>query len=58
VNTRQAQCINNLGEVLKASGASWENVVKVNVYLKDMDNFAKMNEVYEKVGFEDEGYHR
>ena len=24
--------------------------MKVNVYLKDMDNFASMNEVYEKVG--------
>lgn len=44
----QAQCIANLGEVLKAAGASWENVVKVNVYLKNMDDFAAMNEVYEK----------
>lgn len=24
-------------------------MVKVNVYLKDMDNFSSMNEVYEKV---------
>lgn len=45
----KAQCIKNLGSVLEAAGSSWEKVVKVNVYLKDMDNFAAMNEVYEKV---------
>lgn len=27
----------------------WEKVVKVNVYLKNMDNFSAMNEIYEKV---------
>lgn len=45
----KAQCIENLGNVLSAAGSSWEKVVKVNVYLKDMDNFGAMNEVYEKV---------
>lgn len=44
----QAQCIANLGNVLKAAGSSWEKVVKVNVYLANMDDFAAMNEVYEK----------
>lgn len=48
VTTVQAQCIANLGNVLKAAGSSWEKVVKVNVYLKNMDDFAAMNEVYEK----------
>ncbi|KAF8898780.1 Endoribonuclease L-PSP [Infundibulicybe gibba] len=43
------QCINNLGNVLKAAGSSWEKVVKVNVYLKNMDDFGAMNEVYEKL---------
>ena len=45
----QAQCISNLGEVLEAAGSSWEKVVKVNVYLKDMNDFSVMNGVYEKV---------
>lgn len=45
------QCIKNLGNVLKAAGSSWEQVVKVNVYLKNMDDFASMNEVYEKCRF-------
>ena len=37
---------------MEAAGSSWEKVVKVNVYLKDMDNFSAMNEVYEKVRME------
>jgi reactive intermediate/imine deaminase len=49
IQEHTAQCINNLGEVLKASGSSWEKVVKVNVYLKNMDDFKSMNEVYEKL---------
>ncbi|KAF9650055.1 Endoribonuclease L-PSP [Thelephora ganbajun] len=49
IQEHTAQCISNLGEVLEAAGSSWEKVVKVNVYLKDMDNFAAMNEVYEKL---------
>jgi enamine deaminase RidA (YjgF/YER057c/UK114 family) len=32
-----------------AAGSSWEKVVKVNVYLKDMDDFSAMNQVYEEV---------
>ncbi len=44
----KTQCIENLGAVLKAAGSSWEQVVKVNVYLKNMDDFAAMNQVYEK----------
>lgn len=48
----QAQCIQNLENVLIAASSSWEKVVKVNVYLKDMDNFSDMNEVYEKVRME------
>lgn len=36
--------------MLEAAGSSWEKVVKVNVYLKNMDDFAAMNDIYEKVG--------
>jgi len=43
------QCIKNLGNVLAAAGTSWENVVKVNVYLKNMDDFDEMNKVYQRV---------
>src|SRR5690349_17870896 len=40
------QCIANVERVLKAGGAGLENVVKVTVFLKDMDNFARLNAVY------------
>ncbi|KIX01104.1 uncharacterized protein Z518_10170 [Rhinocladiella mackenziei CBS 650.93] len=40
------QCIKNLGAVLQASGSSLDHVVEVNVFLADMGDFAKMNEVY------------
>ncbi|KAJ6621708.1 Endoribonuclease L-PSP [Mycena sp. CBHHK59/15] len=45
IKEHTAQCIANLGNVLTAAGSSWDKVVKVNVYLKDMDNFGAMNEL-------------
>ncbi|KAJ3909491.1 Endoribonuclease L-PSP [Lentinula edodes] len=45
IKEHTAQCIENLENVLSSAGSSWEKVVKVNVYLKDMDNFGAMNEL-------------
>ncbi len=36
----------NLAEVLKAGGMDFSNVVKTTIFLKDMNNFPKVNEVY------------
>ncbi|CCG02593.1 Rid family detoxifying hydrolase [Blastococcus saxobsidens] len=36
----------NLGQVLAAAGRTLSDVVKVNVYLVDMADFAAVNEVY------------
>ncbi|HEY6222776.1 MAG TPA: Rid family detoxifying hydrolase [Gemmatimonadales bacterium] len=36
----------NLRAILEASGSSLEHVVKCNVYLRDINDFAAMNEVY------------
>lgn len=41
-------CFENLFNVLNEAGLTPDDVVKVNVYLTDMNNFAAMNEVYEK----------
>jgi len=38
----------NLEAVLKAAGATFDNVVKVNVYLADLTNFPKLNEIYRR----------
>jgi 2-iminobutanoate/2-iminopropanoate deaminase len=40
------QVLTNLKNVLEASGSSLELVVKTTVFLKDMGDFIKMNEVY------------
>ncbi len=42
------QAIKNLAEVLKGAGAGLENVVKTTVFIKDMNDFAAINEVYKK----------
>ncbi|KAG9694247.1 hypothetical protein KCU95_g5845, partial [Aureobasidium melanogenum] len=44
------QCIKNLTAVLKEAGTTIEKVIKVNVFLADMNDFAKMNEVYKTLG--------
>jgi 2-iminobutanoate/2-iminopropanoate deaminase len=36
----------NIGEILKAGGASFEHVVRTTVFLADMNDFAAMNAVY------------
>ena len=46
VGEQTAQCFANLFKVLKAGGLGPEDVVKVNVFLTDMGDFAAMNEVY------------
>ena len=38
----------NLQEVLRAAGASWNDVIKTTVYLHDLSNFPTVNEVYGK----------
>ena len=38
--------LENIKAVLEASGASLESVLKTTVYLKDMGDFPKMNEIY------------
>jgi 2-iminobutanoate/2-iminopropanoate deaminase len=38
--------LNNLEAILKAAGSGLDKVVRTGVYLKDMGEFAAMNEVY------------
>ncbi len=41
-----AQCFKNLFGVLAAAGLNPQHVIKVNVYLTEMNDFAAMNAVY------------
>ena len=38
----------NVKAILAAAGATMNDVVKVNVYLTDLGNFGRMNEIYKK----------
>ncbi len=39
----------NLHAVLRAAGLDWSDVVKTTVFLRDMADFQRMNEVYARV---------
>jgi len=42
------QTLKNISAILQADGLSLENVVKTTVYLSDLNDFTRMNQVYEK----------
>ncbi len=46
VEAETRQALTNLKHVLEAAGASLDQVIKTTVFLRDMNDFAKMNGVY------------
>ena len=40
------QVMNNLKAILEAAGMDFSNVIKTTIFLKDMNQFASVNEVY------------
>lgn len=49
VAAQTEQVLRNLDAVLASAGASWADVVKTTVFLTDMRDFPRMNEVYARV---------
>ena len=47
-SAQTAQVLNNVAAVLRAAGKTLADAVKVNVFLTDMQDFARMNAVYER----------
>jgi len=43
------QVMRNLSAVLSSAGAQWTDVVKTTVYLHDMADFPRVNEIYGRV---------
>ena len=43
-----AQSLDNVKAILEEAGSSLDKVVKTLVFLKNMDDFAQMNEIYSK----------
>ena len=46
IETQTQQVLDNLGAVLKEAGMNYTDVVSVTVFIADMDNFDRMNNVY------------
>lgn len=46
IKAQTRQVLKNIEEVLKAGGSSMNSVFKTTVFLKDMNEFGAMNEVY------------
>lgn len=47
-DSTQEQVLKNLSEVLIAAGSHIDKVVKVNIFITNMENFAAVNQVYTK----------
>lgn len=48
IEAETIQVMANLGEILKSAGMDFNNVVKTTIFLKDMNDFPKVNETYGK----------
>jgi 2-iminobutanoate/2-iminopropanoate deaminase len=46
IESQTRQALENLKAVLEAGGSCLQHVVKVTVFLQDIDEFSRMNEVY------------
>src|SRR5439155_22602488 len=46
IGAQTERVMENLKEVLAASGATVDDIVKTNIYLADLGDFTKMNETY------------
>lgn len=46
IRAQTTQALRNLGSVLEASGCSFADVVKTTIFLKDIRDFATVNEIY------------
>ncbi|XP_076864707.1 2-iminobutanoate/2-iminopropanoate deaminase-like isoform X2 [Brachyhypopomus gauderio] len=48
VQAQAKQALNNMGEILKAAGCGYENVVKTTVLLADINDFNCVNDIYKQ----------
>ncbi len=48
IEVQTERVLRNLEGVLRAAGSSLDQVVKTTIYLTDMDEFPRVNKVYEK----------
>ncbi len=49
IEEQAEQVLRNLESVLDAAGASWETVLRVTVYMTQLEEFSRFNAVYERM---------
>jgi 2-iminobutanoate/2-iminopropanoate deaminase len=48
IEEQTTQALQNISSVLEGAGLTLADIIKTTVFLKDMNNFARMNETYAK----------
>ena len=46
ITSETHRVMKNIGAILEAAGMNFSHVVKTSIFLKDMNNFAAVNEIY------------
>jgi len=46
IEEQTTQVLDNLYAVLRAAGSSFSDVIKTTIFIKNMDDFQKVNEIY------------
>jgi 2-iminobutanoate/2-iminopropanoate deaminase len=49
IEAETQKVLSNIRTILNEAGADWNNVVKTTIFLKNMDDFAMVNQVYGSV---------
>jgi 2-iminobutanoate/2-iminopropanoate deaminase len=51
IEAQTKQCMENISKILDQAESTFDDIVKVTIYLKDVKYYVKMNEVYSKYFF-------
>ena len=54
IEAQTRQCLENMKQVLEMAGSSLNDVVKVTIFLGNVADFARMNEVYQSYFLKDQ----
>jgi 2-iminobutanoate/2-iminopropanoate deaminase len=52
IETQTHRAMKNIGEILKTKGATYKNIIKTTIFVKDLNKFGTVNSIYESY-FED-----
>jgi 2-iminobutanoate/2-iminopropanoate deaminase len=53
IEAQTRQCLEKMKKILEQAGSSFNDVVKVTIFLRDINDYGKMNETYKKYFLKD-----